>query len=175
LYFDLRSPNGQRVSREVEIESPILPPVENKINQNIAHGAETKRGEEKNEKQKDAELTNSEVRPQGLKENSEIKEKRSENLEEKTERKDGYSKIKDESSEPKDTASKEKLENDGETKASVKKNIAENPQDKNDQTNPSQQDGNKARVISQIEKSDSESEITNERSEHDVLKSKERK
>ena len=174
MYFDSRSANGQRVSREVEIESPILPPVENKNNQNIAPGAETKREEEKEEKQQKAELTKSEVKPQGQKENSEIKEKRSEILEEKTERKDGNSEIKDESSEAKDTASEEKLENDGETKASVKKNIAENPQDKNDQTNPSQQDGNKARVISQIEKGDSESEITNERSEHDVLKSKER-
>lgn len=159
MYFDLRSANGQRVSREVEIESPTLPPVENKNKQIIAPGAEAKREEEKKKKQEEAEAE------------TETKEKRSE---EKAERKDGNSEIKDESYEPKDTASKEKLENDGETRASVKKNIAENPQDKNDQTNPSQQDGNKARVISQIEKSDSESEITNERSEHDVLKSKER-
>lgn len=173
MYFDLRSANGQRVSREVEIESPTLPPVENKNKQIIAPGAEAKREEEKKKKQEEAELTKSEVKPQGQKE-TETKEKRSEILEEKAERKDENSEIKDESYEPKDTASKEKLENDGETRASVKKNIAENPQDKNDQTNPSQQDGNKARVISQIEKSDSESEITNERSEHDVLKSKER-
>lgn len=162
MYFDLRSANGQRVSREVEIESPTLPPVENKNKQTIAPGAETKREEEKKKKQEEAEAE------------TETKEKRSEILEEKAERKDENSEIKDESYEPKDTASKEKLENDGETRATVKKDIAENPQDKNDQTNPSQQDGNKARVISQIEKSDSESEITNERSEHDVLKSKER-
>ena len=132
MYFDLRSANGQRVSREVGIESPTPTPVKNKNDQqNIvsAPGAE-----EQNKEKEGAEHTKGEVEPQEKRETSENKEKRPEILEEKTERKDGNSEIKDESSERKDTPSKEKLKNDGETKSSVKKEIEEKVQNKDDKT-----------------------------------------
>lgn len=112
LYFDLRSANGQRVSREVEIESPKPTPVKNKKDQSIvsAPGAERKRDEQNTrEKQEGAEHKKGEAKSQGKRENSKIKEKRSENLEENTEREDGNPEIKDESSERKDTHLKEKL------------------------------------------------------------------
>lgn len=123
--------------------------MQNKNDQNIvsAPGAERKRDEQNKEKQEGAEHTKGEAKSQGKGENSEIKEKRSENLEEKTERADGNPVIEDESFEQEDTHLKEKLENDGEAKASVKKDIAENLHDKEDQKNPLQQDENKARVI----------------------------
>ena len=136
LYFDLRSANGQRVSREVEIEAPKPTP--------SAAGAERKRDEQNKEKQEGAEHTKGEAKSQGKRENSEIKEKRSENLKGNTEREDGNPEIEGDNSKQKDAHLKEKLENDGETKARVKKEIAENLHDKDDQNIPLQQDENKA-------------------------------
>lgn len=124
-----------------------------------APGAERK-PEKQNKEKEGVEHTKGEAKSQGKRENPEIKEKRSKILEEKTQRKEGNSEIKHEISERKDASSKEKLENDGKTK--------------DDQTVPLQQDENKARVISQIDETDSQSEIKNERLEGDVLISKER-
>lgn len=139
LYFDKRSADGQRVSREVEIESPTLAQVENKNDHNVvsAPGAERKHEEQKKEKQEGAEHTKNEVKSPGKKEKSEIKEKRYEILEEKAERKEGKSaEIKEESSERKDSPSKEKVENDDKTKVSAKEEKAENRHDKDEQPNP---------------------------------------
>lgn len=75
LYFDLRSANGQRVSREVEIESPKPTPVKNKKDQSIvsAPGAERKRDEQNKEKKEGAEHEKGEAKSQGKRENSKIK------------------------------------------------------------------------------------------------------
>ena len=178
LYFDLRSANGQRVSREVEIEAPKPTPSapgaeRNRANEQNREQRTKNKDEQNKEKQEGAEHTKGETKSQGKRENSEIKEKRSENLEGNTEREDGNPEIEDDNSKQKDAHLKEKLEYDGEAKASVKKDIAENLHDKDDQNIPLQQDENKAWIIPQIDEIDSQSEITNVRPERDVLISRE--